>query len=140
MASDRLSAFPDNLLSSYILSKFSLRAAMRCSMLSSRWRRLCTLLPHLKFSSECFPNEGEITKRAINTVLFFHSTQLESFELSVSMGDIDKGNICKCFQKWVQSASLKRVKQIVLSNVWTGIVLDVPTSLFSCQCLTLLKL
>jgi hypothetical protein len=139
MASDRLSALPDNLLSSDVLSKLSLRDATRCSVLSSRWRYLCTLLTHLKFTSECFA-EGETTKRAINSVLFFHSAQLESFELSVSMGDIDRENIGKCFQKWVQCASSKRVKQIALSNILTGSFLDVPTSLFSCECLTLLKL
>jgi hypothetical protein len=64
---------------------------------------LCTLLSHLKFTSKFFVDEGETTKHAINIILFFHSAQLESFELLVSMGDIDRGNIVKCFQKWVQS-------------------------------------
>jgi hypothetical protein len=73
---------------------------------------LCTLLSYLKFTSEFFVDEREKTKHAINTIMFFHSAHLESFELLVSMGDSERGSIVKCFHKWVQSASSKRVKQI----------------------------
>ena len=72
-----------------------------------------------------------------NKILFFHSAQLQSFKLSVSMGDMAIKNIGKCFKKWVHSACLKRVKQITLGN---GMLLEVPNSLFSCNCLTFLKL
>jgi hypothetical protein len=91
---------------------------------------LCTLLSYLKFTSGFFVDEGETTKHAINTIMFFHSAHLESFELLISMGDIERGNIVKCFHKWVQSTSSKRVKQISLNNILTGSFLDFPTSLF----------
>lgn len=121
MARDRLSTLDNTLISSHILSKLSLREAIRCSLLSRRWRWLWTLLPILKFSDDCF------TEETIVNILFFHSAELESLKILGFYSD-------KMLWKWINSASLKRVKQISLK------VKNLPTSLFYCDCTTSLKL
>lgn len=138
METDRLSALDDSLLCSHILSKLSLVDAIRCSSLSSRWRYLWIFLPHLKISNLCFK------EKVIDHVKIFHSTSLESFEVSFTDSYGIDNNIhvhAKLFWKWLCFASSKKVKEITLSSSFIGFsLIPLPTSLFSCDCLTFLKL
>jgi len=138
MATDRLSALDDNLLCSHILSKLSLPHAIRCSLLSRRWRYLWIVLPHIKISSPCF--KGKV----LDHMMLFHSGPLESFELSFTDSyGIDNNTNAKLFWRWLCFASAKKVKEITLKNCFNSFTLSLmylPTSLFSCDCLTFLKL
>jgi len=138
MATDRLSALDDNLLCFHILSKLSLTHAVRCSLLSRRWKYLWIVLPHLKVSSLCFKEE------VIDHMMLFHSGPLESFELSLTDSyGIDNNINGKLFWRWLCFASAKRVKEITLKNRFNSFTISLmhlPTSLFSCDCLTSLKL
>lgn len=138
MATDRLSALDDNLLCSHILSKLSLPHAIRCSLLSRRWRYLWIVLPHIKISSPCF--KGKV----LDHMMLFHSGPLESFELSFTDSyGIDNNTNAKLFWRWLCFASAKKFKEITLKNCFNSFTLSLmylPTSLFSCDCLTFLKL
>lgn len=125
MARDRLSALSDELLCSHILSKLSLKDAIRCSMLSRRWRCLWTLLPRLNF---VLLKNTEI----IDNILFFHFAELESLKILFCVSQCEMS-----WKKWPMCASLKRVKQITLK---IKPYMNVLPSLFSCDCLTFLKL
>eukprot|EP00253_Pinus_taeda_P035224 PITA_35224 len=134
MAGDRLSALHDSLLCSHILSKLPLRDAVRCSILSRRWRSIWTLLPHLRFLN------ADVTEKVIDNMMCFHHGDLESLEISVSYWYLRYGNWSpngELIGKSVLAASVKRVKQITLN---LPISLHIPTSLFSCDCLTYLDL
>ena len=94
-------------------------------MLSHRWRCLWTLLPRLNFV--LLKNT-----KIIDNILFFHSTELESLKILFCVSQCEMS-----WKKWLMCASLKRVKQITLK---IKPYMNVPPSLFSCDCLTVLKL
>jgi hypothetical protein len=149
MGRDRLSALDDNLLSFHILSKLPLRDAVRCSILSRRWRLLWTLLPHLKIWN------ADFNAKVIDNIFCFHHGELESLEISfIYRFSWEERNIDDLIWKSVRAASVKRVKQITLRKAGSkqhvpafGRVrapssgrVRVPSSLFSCDCLTFLKI
>ena len=63
----------DDLLIS-ILGKLPLKQAMRCSIVSKRWKLLTTFLPNLKFSSTDFSDD------IIDGIFQRHSGSIELFE------------------------------------------------------------
>jgi len=139
MARDRLSALDDDLLCFHILSKLPLRDAVRCSILSRRWRSLWTLLPHLKFSN------ADFNEKVINNIMCFHHAELESLEISfICCYWSEKRNIDDLIWKLVRAASVRRVKQITLKKAGSSLhvpsSVHLPTSLFSCDSLTFLEL
>ncbi|GLJ30175.1 hypothetical protein SUGI_0596890 [Cryptomeria japonica] len=138
---DRLSDLADNLLSYEILSKLSLRDAVRSSILSTRWRPLWTKNPHLHFSKEFFDwicsetLTGKYTD-IIDNILQQHFAPLTSFRF-------DPPYLCKSdtekIEEWIECIRIKGVKEIGIKSHFIPMI-HVPTTLFACQTLTALTL
>ncbi|GLJ30173.1 hypothetical protein SUGI_0596870 [Cryptomeria japonica] len=134
---DRLSNLAESLLSYEILSRLSLRDAITSSILSTRWRSLWTNIPHLRFSEEFFASicPGKYTD-IIDDILRQHTASLTSFSFEPSFR-------CECntekMEEWIECIRAKEVKEISIRNGFS-LTIQVPTTIFSCQTLTTLKL
>eukprot|EP01018_Ginkgo_biloba_P013327 Gb_17460 [translate_table: standard] len=144
---DKLSSLSDELLC-HILSKLDLKCAVKCSILSKRWRFLYTKLSHLKFSPRallgddcCQPHAKTSAENIISNVLLLHSGDLENFRLyienesSLSQWTFTNQNVCH----WVRYAALHGVRSLHLEES-TSAPTPPPPALFSCNLLTSLAL
>ncbi|KAH9316511.1 hypothetical protein KI387_025138 [Taxus chinensis] len=118
LANDRLSDLPDNLLSHEILPKISFRNAVRCSVLSRRWRFLWKEMPQLHFCCQDFEKQKEDEIQAIieNALIQNKSATLHSFQLQIALTST-YNNLIKLdlwVHSWVQLAAQKSVKRIAL--------------------------
>ena len=114
----------DELLIS-ILGKLPLKQAMRCSVVSKRWKLLTTFLPNLKFSSTDFSDD------IIDGIFQRHSGSIELFEFrntSPPNSHVISHNICE----WIQYAALKNVKEIKIEEILYPIT-EIPNSIFLCH-------
>eukprot|EP01018_Ginkgo_biloba_P025834 Gb_29615 [translate_table: standard] len=144
-AQDGLSSLPDSILCS-ILSKMPLRNAVGCSILSRRWRFLYTQMPRLSFSPvDISGNKCQLVSTAraediISSVLLVHSGNLEALHLCTDLSSMllpwrfNWEKVCH----WVRYAALHNVKSVSLHFPEARKVL--PSSLFSCDCLTTLSI
>eukprot|EP00253_Pinus_taeda_P023705 PITA_23705 len=146
---DRLSALPNEIVG-LILSKIWIKEAIRCSVLSKRWRDAYThisefeLSPVLLMGPLNFPSairtaeyRRQCVENTISNILQAHSSYVESFSLSMDgeLLDFTRENVCR----WVQYAASKNVQRIALrQTLYIGI--PPPAPLFTCARLTTLKL
>ncbi|KAH9316510.1 hypothetical protein KI387_025137 [Taxus chinensis] len=121
LANDRLSDLPDNLLSHEILPKISFRYAVRCSVLSRRWRFLWKEMPQLHFCCQDFEKQKEDEIQAIieNALEENKSATLHSFQLQIALAStyynlMKLNNAHSWVHSWVQRAAQKRVKRITI--------------------------
>ncbi|GLJ19286.1 hypothetical protein SUGI_0346870 [Cryptomeria japonica] len=133
----RLNDLPDSLLT-LILSKVSLKEAVRCSIISKRWKLLWTFLPNLKFSSADFNFSSPIFSlssftRIVDRIFYLHSSPLELLEFT----EIPYSYIPVKISEWIHCAALKNVREI---NITDGDQVEVPKSIFLCHSLRYLAL
>ncbi|PIA52476.1 hypothetical protein AQUCO_01000392v1 [Aquilegia coerulea] len=135
---DRLSNLPGELIN-YILKLVPIRDAVRTSILSWDWRYKWMTVPDLKFDDCSYPHSsssGRYRKLVdfITHVMFLHNGILDKFQMHISM---------KCSYKhvdrWILLLARKLVKEFDL-GFSGGNRYNVPSSLFSCQSLRILKL
>eukprot|EP01018_Ginkgo_biloba_P013329 Gb_17463 [translate_table: standard] len=144
---DKLSSLTDDLLC-HILSKLDLKCAVKCSILSKRWRFLYTKLSHLKFSPRallgeecCKPHSKTAAEDIISNVLLLHWGDVESFRLyiendsSLNQWAFTRQYVCH----WVRYTAFHGVKKLYLQES-TSTSTPPPPALFSCNLLTLLTL
>ncbi|CAN6687971.1 unnamed protein product [Malus baccata var. baccata] len=134
MALDRISNLPSNVVEN-ILSRLSIKEAVRTSVLSSNWRYKTAMLPHLVFDDRCFSNKNLTTfENIVNQVLLLHIGPINTFKLShrdrLATSDIDR---------WILHLSRNAIKELIL-DIWKGDPYKVPSCLFSCQDLVHLEL
>ncbi|XP_059066013.1 F-box/FBD/LRR-repeat protein At1g13570 isoform X2 [Cryptomeria japonica] len=157
---DRLSDLPDNLLCCNILSRLSLKDAIRASLLSHRWKTLWRNIPHIDFSLSFFDSLLKLTCRlaemaeikssvkyvenVINNIILLHSTPLESVQFDLSfqgrqnrLGEKILNNVS--IEQCIKGAAVKGVKRVALC--YRGMSgRQVPSSLFACQLLRVLEI
>ncbi|GLJ19263.1 hypothetical protein SUGI_0346490 [Cryptomeria japonica] len=100
-----LNDIPDSLLC-LILTKVPLEQAIRCSVLSQRWKLLWRYLPKLDFSEDFFflsENQLDI-QNIIDDILKLHSAPLELFQLH---GLISSDFSSATINEWINHATLK---------------------------------
>eukprot|EP00253_Pinus_taeda_P007803 PITA_07803 len=157
---DRLSALPDSLLS-LILCKLPIRDAIRCSVLSTRWRFLYTEMPQLLLTPagllatdrQDAPLSMAALENIISHILRLHSSDLDTF--LVCTGDLDPWNPIlsgefdpwnpillgefrrQTLWEWLQCVARKNVQRLFLRCSYMEIP---PPTLFSCTRLTTLTL
>ncbi|RXH87501.1 hypothetical protein DVH24_034401 [Malus domestica] len=134
MALDRISNLPSNVVEN-ILSRLSIKEAVRTSVLSSNWRYKTAMLPHLVFDDRCYSNKNLTTfENIVNQVLLLHIGPISTFKLShrdhLATSDIDR---------WILHLSRNSIKDLIL-DIWKGDPYKVPSCLFSCQDLVHLEL
>ncbi|XP_070662308.1 F-box/FBD/LRR-repeat protein At1g13570-like [Malus domestica] len=134
MALDRISNLPSNVVEN-ILSRLSIKEAVRTSVLSSNWRYKTAMLPHLVFDDRCYSNKNLTTfENIVNQVLLLHIGPINTFKLShrdhLATSDIDR---------WILHLSRNSIKELIL-DIWKGDPYKVPSCLFSCQDLVHLEL
>lgn len=140
MELDNISNLPGHIIDN-ILSKLSIREAVRTSVLSSKWRYKWTTLPHLLFDNQCVScsshDQTLIKSKVVNIVdcvLLLHTGTIEKFKLShrdlLGVSDI---------HRWILYLSRISVKEIVL-EIWKGPRYKLPSCLYSCQYLVHLEL
>eukprot|EP00253_Pinus_taeda_P007369 PITA_07369 len=161
MALDRLSSLPDDILS-LVLSNLTIRDAIKCSVLSRRWRFLYREIPHLTISPYrvSSPNQAPTTydlstvENRIFDVLRFHSSDLKSFTLTTDIHSmwgprlsmwIPEIFIVNAWQftqqsvsEWMRWVAQKNVEHLSLEYCY--LQETPPSSLFLCSRLTNLTL
>lgn len=149
--SDMISLLPDDLLC-LILSRIPVKEAIRCSILSKRWRFLyteisqLTLSPHLLLGPYVTPNPFSIltVENIISNILLLRSWDLEAFHLSNDT--CEWHNVFnrewrfnrQSISKWVQYAAWKNIQRLTLCDSPLSEI--PPHALFSCNFLTELTL
>ncbi|GLJ19259.1 hypothetical protein SUGI_0346380 [Cryptomeria japonica] len=123
-----LSDLPDTLLC-LILNKVPLDQAIRCSVLSKRWKLLRRFLPKLCFSDDMFNSSTRLLKihNIIDGILKLHSAPLEAFHF---YGGISTVVSNAKIDEWIHYAALKDVRDIFIQFL---VDVDVPTYVFSCR-------
>eukprot|EP00253_Pinus_taeda_P010540 PITA_10540 len=159
MALDRLSALPDDILS-LVLSKLTIIDAIKCSVLSRRWRFLYREIPHLNLSpcrvssSNQAPTTYDLStvENRIFDVLRFHSSDLKSFTLTTDIHSIWRPKLSRIpeffvnpwqftqqsVSEWMRWVAKKNVEHLSLEYCYQMETL--PPSLFLCSRLTNLTL
>jgi hypothetical protein len=168
IASDKFSSLPNDLLC-FILSKIPIREAVRCSVLSQRWRFLYTQIPQLTLSPYLllgpvtptleltlspYPVLGPVTPdpffiskvdQIIFNILQWHSVDLKAFHL---FNDTERTRDYPIDNQWQFSSQsvCKWVQYAADKNVqhlnlgYSPVPEILPPSLFSCTRLATLKL
>ena len=148
-ASDMFSKLSDELLC-LILTKLTIKEAVRSSILSQRWRYLYTQMPQLTISayfimSPNIPNPLSIAtvETIISNFLLSHSSDLQGFYLfthSLHPWVPDRWKFsCQSVWKWVECAARKNVQHLALCHSSRERVILLP-ALFSYTGLRTLKL
>ncbi|KAL5730416.1 hypothetical protein ACHQM5_003238 [Ranunculus cassubicifolius] len=134
---DRISYMPE-LIQSHIVSFLPLKQAIRTSILSRRWRDICSCLSNLDFDQLNEDVEGKNVKDIIDHTLFLiKGANLQSCKLDV---EVDSDHISPLhFNRWVSFALGHNVKELGICLSVEGLVL-LPRSLFIGSCLTTLEL
>ncbi|PIA32013.1 hypothetical protein AQUCO_04700116v1 [Aquilegia coerulea] len=134
---DRISCLPDHILHQ-ILSHLPTKYAVATSVLSTRWKYLWTSISTLDFCQESFvPNylmNISTFMSSVEQVLLQHEGNIQKFCLSTTMLlDDSRVNV------WI-STLLKRKVQELIIHFYTDDPFVLPSSLFTCESITILKL
>ncbi|KAL5704922.1 hypothetical protein ACHQM5_023280 [Ranunculus cassubicifolius] len=137
-SSDRLTGLPIELLHT-IFQLMPIKDIVRTSVLSTAWRNRWMYNPHLVFDTCSIPVlvEGQRTisyLECVNQVLFLHNADVSRFEIR----DYPKHG-STYFDRWIRILGRKSVKELIL-HFLRGCRYTLPSSLFSCQNLRVLKL
>eukprot|EP00253_Pinus_taeda_P014009 PITA_14009 len=148
--SDMIFLLPDDPLC-LILSKIPVKAAIRCSILSKRWRFLYTQICQLTLSPYLLlgpvtpdPLSIATVENIISNILLLHSSDLEAFHLSNHISEWHNGIDHQwrfnrqSISTWVQYAARKNVQRLTLCDSPVSEI--PPPAFFSCNFLTELTL
>lgn len=154
-AADILSTLPDPLLG-LILSKIPIREAVRCSVLSKRWRFLYTQIPQLTLSpilllpninpdSDPDPDPDPLSaarvEKIISNLLLLHSLDIEAFHLFSHITPCSAVQFTReSVWQWVRYAASRNVQHLTLCGDPYVSYDSIPPALFSCTRLTTLGL
>ncbi|KAL6205945.1 hypothetical protein ACLB2K_023197 [Fragaria x ananassa] len=132
---DRISALPDAILC-HIISSLQTKHAVRTGILSSRWKNIWVSVPNLDFNDRDF-NDSASFSTFVERVLFFRSSSdIQKFLLHCSVAE-DYSRICG----WILTAIRHNVVELDLRVASHGSqIFELPSSLFVCKTLTVLKL
>ncbi|XP_010273606.1 PREDICTED: F-box/FBD/LRR-repeat protein At1g13570-like [Nelumbo nucifera] len=147
LAQDVLSNLPDAIIQ-HILVHMPIRDAVRTSILSRGWRYKWATIPTLEFDYRCIPTssskEDPLVKmeKFVNFVaraLLLHTGPIDRFKISHSC----QLRSCSDIDQWIVFLSRNGIKEFVL-EMWYCRDQEqqfvVPSSLFTCQNLRMLKL
>ncbi|KAM5564253.1 F-box/FBD/LRR-repeat protein [Rosa sericea] len=132
MELDRISNLPSD-VTEKILSHLPIRDAVRTSVLSTEWRYKSAMLPRLVFDAKSISTEHQTFANVVDHVLLSHIGPVYKFKIvkaHISFRDMDR---------WILHLSRNSIKEFILEH-WGGPRYKVPSSMFSCQDLTYLKL
>lgn len=149
---DILSTLPNPLLG-LILSKLPIREAVRCSVLSKRWKFLYTQIPQLTLSPILLvpttsrdPNPDSVAtvEKIISNLLMLHSADIEAFHLFTYHLQFTRESVWQ----WVTYAASRNVQHLSLCDSpkeYCNLFIynpgrEIPPALFSCTHLATLKL
>ncbi|KAH9324708.1 hypothetical protein KI387_004886 [Taxus chinensis] len=152
---DRLSDLRDDLLFCNILSRLSLKEAIRTSVLAHRWKSLWTNVPCIDFSQSFFDSivtllprtadrKGSVKyiENVMNNILLSHSAPLESLGFHFSIHHDRYSSFAEKVlrgvrvEQCVKRAAQKGVKRVALRCKSEEIL---PPSLFACELLRVLE-
>ncbi|GLJ19269.1 hypothetical protein SUGI_0346610 [Cryptomeria japonica] len=127
-----LNDLPDNILC-LILGKIPLKEAVRCSVVSKKWRFFWTFRKNLKFAGDLFSSSSSVSQieNRIDRILKLHSGQLEVLE-------VNNARLCCTSQKisdWIHQVACKGLQEIKMEGKVLEISEIVPTAIFLCQSL-----
>ncbi|GLT35694.1 hypothetical protein SLA2020_101250 [Shorea laevis] len=134
---DNIEKFPDEVLS-HIISFLPVKDAVRTSILSRRWRYLFTTISSLDYVFD--PYDGRGAAHFMNSVnrLFFLSEKLSILRFSlrcyIALEPL-------CIDGWIRALMCRNVQVLDMGIKDVEFdALPLPTSLFSCKTLVILKL
>ncbi|KAF9612879.1 hypothetical protein IFM89_004295 [Coptis chinensis] len=133
---DRITSLPTELVNK-ILTLVPIRDVVRTSALSRKWRYKWMYIPEIVFDARSIPpsiQEQRNLADSVNHVLSLHYGRLNKFGMSGYLV-----SSCNDVDRWILLLCRKSVKMIIL-DFPQGDRYKVPSSLFSCQKLELLKL
>lgn len=116
---DRISRMPDSILC-HILSFLSTKAAVRTSILSSRWKLVWTSLPNLMFNdSLCYRSDGTSNNDALTRFENFVDRMLLSNSTSINRFSLHcwKLRYLSRLKFWVALAIMRNVREIEVELV-----------------------
>jgi hypothetical protein len=133
--------FPDEILT-HILSFLPIKHAFRTTILSKKWQHLCHSLSVLNIDDE---GEDDIIywinfREFMNTVMLCPCSQyitLKSFHLKCDYDLKDPKAECFSLNKWIKAAKQREIEYL---NLHLFEVFLMPTTLFCCKTLVVLKL
>ncbi|XP_003614128.3 putative FBD-associated F-box protein At5g56700 [Medicago truncatula] len=130
--------FPDEILT-HILSFLPFKQAFKTSVLSKRWRPLCYSLPDLHIT---VIRRVHNFRRFMDAVMFSphsHNLTLNSFYLTIISCSKFLETEADCFDKWVEAAKQRRVKDLQL-HFLPSIHVPLAPTVFCCKTLVVLGL
>lgn len=130
---DRISDLPIDLIN-YILERLGVRESTRASVLSKKWRNICTTYPKLMLDKQFFNAQWSPSKfeKTINDILLGR-TILEFVNLYIPFSQSPYMDL------WILFMSRNGIKEFTLDNTYSQPYI-LPTHIFSCAKLTYLKL
>ncbi|KAL6217110.1 hypothetical protein ACLB2K_010327 [Fragaria x ananassa] len=132
MELDRISDMPSDVRVK-ILSSLPIRDAVRTSVLSTNWRYISAMLPHLVFYAHSISTLPHKFANAVDHVLLSHIGPVYKFKLAPK-------HICvRDFDRWILYVSRNSIKEFILEILGQPYY-KLPSSMFLCRDLTHLEL
>lgn len=133
---DRISALPDSLIC-HILSVLPTKKAVATSILSSRWRPLWTLVPKIDLRDNLRIRKTPVTftQIAYRFLALHTAPSLQNFRLTLFTP-------CDPFHldTWIRTVIGRKVEQLHLEFYFSGNVLELPITVFTCKTIANLEL
>ncbi|CAA7024333.1 unnamed protein product [Microthlaspi erraticum] len=130
---DKLSELPDPLICQ-ILCHLPTKEAVRTSVISTRWKTLWLWIPQLKLKTREFPDLDAFLSFGNR---FFDPTRascLDKLKLIIHDDYEEEGvDVASCLTSWINAAVKRKIQHL-------DIFYEIPTSLYNCETLVLLKL
>ncbi|KAK9277587.1 hypothetical protein L1049_007132 [Liquidambar formosana] len=138
--SDFINDLPRNVLDC-ILERLPICDLVRTSILSRKWRYHWTTIPNLVFDLRFFDHimAHDKAMNIVNRLLLLHSGPILKFVLHISSLYSENSTCSIDIDPWILFLSRNGIKELTLCNLGS-ISHKLPSSIFSCQGLTHLKL